>query len=219
MKKKWSAFIIVILLGLILSSCGQEKVIDTDFVRLQNKVKDLEATQQQKSDELSALNQSMTEMQKTLSEQNDQLNVLETRIGGGDAEQKHPVVIQDVHITSKNKDASGQIWGPFDLQITLYNASTKMISDKLVITLITDSGSLQGVEDVPVIQNLIQKYEISPKESKLITVSAIPAGNPTHRLNIVVKLLEESSIPLTPENAIAGKVTWTIVPTFIAPPK
>jgi soluble cytochrome b562 len=214
MKKLWYSLVPILAFTLFLSGCGQEKVIDTDFIRLQNNVKDLQTTQKQKSDDLARLNQKVSDLQTALDQQKGQLQSLLSSAKEGRLEEIHPVVIRDVKITSDKMDSNGRVFGPFNINVTLYNGTDADVSDKIMAMVLMEHHD--GASQDPQIQNLIQSFDIKSKESKTITFTNIPIDNPAKRLNVVLKLLESSPSPTTA--GIPGKATWVIVPTVIFPP-
>lgn len=211
MKKLVSTVVAFFAVSAILTGCGQEKVIDTDFIRLQNKVKDIENAQKQKDDEMSKVNQKISDMQQTLKQQKDQIAALMNAKDVKDAGM-HPVIIQDVKISSEKMDAQGRVWGPFNLNVTLYNGTDHDISDTISALVLTDSGS--DTAEAPKLQNLGSKFEIKAKESKTLTFQNVPIGQPTQRLNVVVKVMESTQST----EGVPGKATWVAVPTVIFPP-
>lgn len=213
--KKFGFLILTFLLAqILLTGCSQEKVMDTDFIRLQNKVKDLEATLKQREEENVRLNQQMTDVQNSLNQQNEQITKLIEASQNIQTEKKHPVIIQDVKITSEKMDAKSRIFGPYNLNVTLYNATDRNISDSLSTILVGDHPTNAG--EAPQIQQIVRKFELKPKESKIVTFTDLPVNDPAKRLNIIVKLLENTSVP--DEEGVSGNTTWVVVPTIIFPP-
>ncbi|MEW9669105.1 hypothetical protein [Ammoniphilus sp. 3BR4] len=198
---------------LLLTGCAQEKVMDTELIRLQNKVKDLETTQKLKEDEYARVNQKVTQLEEQLNQHNEQISdlmdVASVQNGG-----VFPVIIQDVKLTSEKMDAQGRIWGEFDLNVTLYNGTDQLIADRISAILIEDHPDKPG--DPPKVQNIVQSFEIKPKESKLITFTNLPINKPSKRLNVIVKLLEQTKSGAAV--GVPGKATWVVVPTVVLPP-
>lgn len=199
---------------LFIAGCAQEKVMDTEFIRLQNKVKDLENAQKQKDSQLAEMSQRMSNMESQLTSQAEQLGQLaeNTKQDTISAEDKFPVVIQDVKITSEKMDAQGRIWGAFSLSVTLYNGTGRTITDNLSAIMMEDPP--ESLSEVPKIQNFVQRFEIKPNESKVITFANLPVNQPSKRLNVIVKLLEQTRS----EEGTTGKATWVVVPTVISAP-
>jgi hypothetical protein len=214
MKKCLVSLVPILALTLFLSGCGQEKVIDTDFIRLQNNVKDLQTTQKQKSDDLARLTQKVSDLQTTVDQQKGQIQSLLSSAKEGRQEEIHPVVIRDVKITSDKMDSTGRVFGPFNINVTLYNGTDADISDKIVAVVLMEHHD--GASQDPQVTNLVQSFDIKAKESKTITFNNIPIDDPSKRLNVVLKMLESSPAPTTA--GIPGKATWVVVPTVIFPP-
>ncbi|HJV46591.1 MAG TPA: hypothetical protein VJ824_12825 [Bacillota bacterium] len=197
--------------SILLTGCGQEKVIDTDFVRMQNKVKDLENLQKQQTDDQSKMNQKITDIQQTLKQEKDQISALMSTKDVKDAG-VHPVIIQDVKISSEKMDSQGRVWGPFNVNVTLYNGTDQDISDSLSTMILSDSPN--DTSDSPKVQSLNQKFEIKAKESKTLTFQDVPIGQPTGRMNVIVKLMES----VNSNGGVPGKATWVAIPNVIFPP-
>ncbi|MBP1933744.1 hypothetical protein [Ammoniphilus resinae] len=214
MRKIWLGFLTFLVVSTLLVGCGQEKVMDTDFIRLQNKVNDLENHQKQMEEERTLLNQKVTDMEESLNQQKEQLAKMQGPTSEN-SEQLHPVVIQDVKLTSEKMDSLGRVWGPFNLNITLYNGTDHDISDYVNALVLKENT--QTPTEAPNIKELGQRFEIKAKESKIITFSDIEIGDPSKRFNIVIKLLEQQ--PETGNIGVPGKVTWTEVPSIVFPPK
>lgn len=213
--KKFSFIIFTFLLvQILLTGCSQEKVMDTDFIRLQNKVKDMETALKQREEENVRFNQKMTDLEQSLKQQNEQITKLIEASQNIQTEKKHPVVIQDVKITSEKMDALGRIFGPYNLNVTIYNGTDRNITDNLTAILATDHPTIAG-ED-PQIQQIVRKFELKPKESKIVTFADLPVNDPSKRLNIILKLLENTSVPV--EEGVSGQTTWVVIPTIIFPP-
>lgn len=213
MKKK--GFILTLLLTqLLLSGCSQEKVMDTEFIRLKNNVNDIQTSLKQREEESIRLNQKLTTLEETVMRQKEQISQLVSASDEVQSEQKHPVIIQDVKLTSEKMDAKGRVWGPYNLNVTLYNGTNHAVTDNLSALILTDDPvkSTNG----PKMEQILQKFELGPKESKIVSFVDLPINHPAKRLNIVVKLLENTR---SPENeGIPGKATWIVVPTVIFPP-
>ncbi len=199
---------------LLITGCAQEKVMDTEFIRLQNKVKDLETAQKQRDDQLADMSQRMSNMENQLTSQAEQLGKLaeNTKQGASSTVEKFPVVIQDVKLTSEKMDAQGRIWGPFSLSVTVYNGTDRPITDNLSAIMMEDHPESRS--ETPKIQTFVQKFEIKPNESKVITFTNLPVNQPSKRLNVIVKLLEQTRS----EHGTPGKATWVMVPTVISAP-
>ncbi|WP_134699120.1 hypothetical protein [Ammoniphilus sp. YIM 78166] len=214
MLKKGLLVTAFLAMQLLITGCAQEKVMDTEFIRLQNKVKDLETAQKQRDDQLADMSQRMSTMETQLTSQADLLGKLaeNTKQDAASSEVKFPVVIQDVKLTSEKMDAQGRIWGPFSLSVTLYNGTDRVIMDNLSAIMMEDHPESRS--EIPKIQNYVQKFEIKPNESKVITFSNLPVNQPSKRLNVIVKLLEQTRS----EKGTPGKATWVVVPTVISEP-
>ncbi|HJV45527.1 MAG TPA: hypothetical protein VJ824_07355, partial [Bacillota bacterium] len=63
-------------------------------------------------------------------------------------------------------------------------------------------------------QSLNQKFEIKAKESKTLTFQDVPIGQPTGRMNVIVKLMES----VNSNGGVPGKATWVAIPNVIFPP-
>lgn len=214
MKKFGFIILTFFLVQILLTGCSQEKVMDTDFIRLQNKVKDLETALKQREEENVRLNQKMMNVEESLKQQNEQITKLIEASQSIQTEKKHPVVIQDVKITSEKMDSLGRIFGPYNLNVTLYNGTDRNIKDSLTALLVADHPTNAG--ENPQIQQIVQKFELKPKESKIVTFSDLPANDPAKRLNVILKLLENTSVPV--EEGVPGQTTWVVIPTIIFPP-
>jgi len=213
MKKK-GIILTLLFTQLLLSGCSQEKVMDTEFIRLQNNVKDIETALKQKEEESIRFNQKLTSLEETVQRQKEQIAQLISASNDVQSEQKHPVIIQDVKMTSKQMDANGRVWGPFNLNVTLYNGTNHAVSDSISALILTDDPVKPT--NPPKMEQVVQKFELGPKQSKIVSFVDIPINHPAKRLNIVVKLLENTR---SPDNVgIPGKATWIVVPTVIFPP-
>lgn len=198
---------------LLITGCTQEKVMDTELIRLQNKVKDLETTQKLKEDEYARVSQKVVQLEEQLNQHNEQITKL-MDVASVENEGVFPVIIQDVKLTSEKMDAHGRIWGGFNLNVTLYNGTDQVITDRISAILIEDHPD--KADEPPKVQNIVQSFEIKPKESKLITFTDLPINKPNKRLNVIVKLLEQTKSGTTA--GIPGKATWVVVPTVVLPP-
>lgn len=200
---------------LIITGCAQEKVMDTEFIRLQNKVKDLETTLQQKEEQFGQLSQKVVDMENQLNAQKEQLSQWISSGQNAQTEERYPVIIQDVQLTSEKMDSEGRIWGNFNLVVTLYNGTEQPVSDSLSAILVEDHPD--AISESPKTQNFVLKFDIKPKESKTITFTGLPINEPSKRLNVVVKLLEQTKSGSNGSGTL-GKATWVVVPTVISEP-
>ncbi|RKD26812.1 hypothetical protein BEP19_16590 [Ammoniphilus oxalaticus] len=214
MKKLRLVFWTLLVTQLILTGCSQEKVMDTEFIRLKNNVKDIELALKQREDEAVHMSQKLTNLEETVKRQKEEISQLMAASPQAQSQDKHPVIIQDIQVTSEQMDANGRVWGPFDLNITLYNGTDHPIADS-VSALIVSEDPLKN-SHTPKVEQIVKRFEIGPKESKIVRLEQLPINHPTKRLNVVVKLLENTRAP---NNAgVPGKATWVVIPTVIFPP-
>ncbi|RXT08111.1 hypothetical protein [Ammoniphilus sp. CFH 90114] len=199
---------------LLLAGCAQEKVMDTELIRLQNKVKDLETAQKLKEDESAQLTQKIMGLEEQIEKHNGQLATLLEASQAVKNEEIFPVIIQDVKLTSDKMDQHGRIWGGFNLNVTLYNGTDQPIEDSISAIIVEDHP--EKLTEPPRVQNMVQKFEIKPKEAKIITFTDIPINEPSKRFNVIVKLLEQTKSGTT--SGVPGKATWVVVPTVVFPP-
>ena len=214
MKKKGMILTFLLTQLLLVTGCTQEKVMDTEFIRLKNNVKDIEVALKKNEDESIRFNQKLTSLEETVKRQKEEIAQLVSASDKVQSEQRHPVIIQDVKVTSEQMDANGRVWGPYNLNVTLYNGTNHAISDSISALVLIDEA-VKGSQ-APKVEQKIQKFELGPKESKILSFTDLPINHPAKRLNVVVKLLENTRSP--DNEGIIGKATWVVVPTVIFPP-
>lgn len=213
MSKTRVFFLSLLMLPLWLTGCSQEKVIDTEFVRLKNHVDEIDLALKRREEEAIRLNQKITNLEETVNRQKEQISQLIAASPTASLE-KHPVIIQDVKITSENMDANGRVWGPYDLNITLYNGTNRPVADSVSALILTEDPT--GGGKPPNVEQVVKKFKLEPHESKIVSLVDLPVNDPSKRINIIVKLLESAASP--DREGVLGKATWTVVPTVIYPP-
>lgn len=213
MKKK-RFFLTLLLTQLLLTGCSQEKVMDTEFIRLKNNVKDIETALKQREEDSIRTNQKIITLEETVNRQKEQISQLISASHEVQSEQKHPVIIQDVKLTSEKMDANGRVWGPYNLNVTIYNGTNHSIKDNLSALILTDDPVKST--NTPKMEQIVQNFELGPKQSKIVSFVDLPINHPSKRLNIIVKLLETTRSP--DNEGVLGKATWIVVPTIILPP-
>jgi hypothetical protein len=188
-----------LIISTLLTGCAQQKVIDTELIRTQNKLKDLEVAFKQRENQMIALEQKIADFGNMLQEQTNRLeSVAELR---KKTENKYPVIIEHAVIKPEQPGKT-----PFNIHVTLYNGTDAPIKDNVLVFLIEDTQNPRAV-------SFIEAYEILPFQSKEIIFRNLSLADPAKRVNIIVKLLED----YPQKKGIEGKITWTIIPPLYTP--